>query len=248
MRASSHRLPGAAETRVLVVEDEPSLQEAVVEYLRLEGHAAAGVGSLAAAREWLARQACDIVVLDLGLPDGDGLELLRAELAGRGLGVIITTARGDQPQRVAGVRAGADNYLVKPIDLEELASLIANLARRLRPAAERADTPAAPAGAPQPWTLSRLRWTLASPDGRTVKLTHSEAMVLSMVAQRPGQPVARADLVTALGHQPDYYDPRRMEVLVRRLRSKCASAFGVELPLDTVHGLGYAFTAPLAVN
>ena len=219
--------------RVLVVEDEAQLQEALVTYLNIEGMVADGVGSLGAAQQWMLTHAFDVLVLDLGLPDGDGLQWLQHRPELRDKGVIITTARGESAHRISGARAGADAYLVKPVALEELASLIANLARRLRKEA------------PPLWRLHATRWLLESPEGAGVKLTHSEMVVLGMLARAPGQAVSRDALIVALGHSPDSYDPRRMEILVRRLRTKAAAALGQPLPLETVHGQGYAFAAPV---
>lgn len=147
---------------VLVIEDEPDLREAMVSFLQLESMTAVGVGGLAAAEAALSSQDFDVLVLDLGLPDGDGLAWLAAHPGLSDKGVIITTARGEATSRITGVRAGADVYLVKPVQLEELVALIRNVMRRLRPAMARN------------WVLDVTTWCLNSPDGVSVKLTHSE--------------------------------------------------------------------------
>ena len=221
--------------RILVVEDEVDLREATVAFMQLEGLNALGVGSLGAAERLLALQHFDLLVLDLGLPDGDAQVWLsqRADLRDKGL--IITTARGERSDRVSGVQAGADCYLVKPVDLDELVGLVRNLLRRLRP------------GIPQQWRLDALKWQLLSPEGQLIKLTHSELVLLLPLARYPGKSVSRDELARALGHDPRLYDPRRLEILVRRLRHKVSDALGYALPLETVHGQGYAFTAPIAV-
>lgn len=218
---------------VLVVEDEPDLREAIVSFLGLDGFAAYGVGLLQKAEQWLQTHTPDIVVLDLCLPDGDGLEWLQRTPSLNGKGVIITTARGELPQRIAGIKAGADAYLVKPIQLEELASMVANLSKRVSHPEEAC------------WRLHALQWLLESPQGGQLKLTHSEMVVLRGAAAEPGRAVHRDDLIVALGLDPATYDARRMEVLVRRLRTKAKACFGQELPLETAHRFGYAFTAPI---
>jgi two-component system OmpR family response regulator len=221
---------------VLVIEDEPDLLAAMVRFLQLEGYVAFAAASLRAAEQWMTQHDMDIIVLDLGLPDGDGLTWLGSRPGLRDKGVIMTTARGEGSSRVSGVRAGADAYLVKPVQLEELTALIRNLLHRLR----RTDLAS--------WTLDTMSWTLFSPEGQAIKLTHSEQVVLIEVARVPGASVSRDVLVTALGHSPDVYDPRRMEVMVRRLRNKAKETLGYDLPLETAHRIGYAFTAPITMK
>ena len=222
--------------RVLVIEDEPLLLEATVTYLNMEGFVADGVAGLNAATQWMRTHLFDILILDLGLGDGDGLDWLQRSSALQGKGVIITTARGEASQRIDGVKAGADVYLVKPVQLEELASLVSNLLRRM-------------SGSVNPsWTLNRTDWTLRSSSGMAVRLTHSESVLLQKMADKPGAVVPRQDLAISLGHDPEAYDFRRMEILVRRLRQKVKLGLGTELPLETVRKIGYAFTTSIQVR
>ena len=146
-------------------------------------------------------------------------------------GVIIATARGDALSRVSGIRAGADVYLVKPVLPEEIVSLVHNLMRRLR------------GQLPSMWTFDDTGWRLLAPDGRPLKLTHSEYVLIRRLAQSIGEAVTKEELATSLGHNPEHYDFRRLEILVRRLRKKAKDTWDIELPLETVHRLGYAFTA-----
>lgn len=222
--------------RVLIIEDEPDLQEALVSYLNMEGILAHGVSCLGGAQAWMANHEFDIVLLDLGLPDGDGVEWLKRRQDLMQKGVIITTARSDGLSRVSGIRAGADVYLVKPVFLEEIVLLIHNLIRRLH------------GNMPFTWVLDDTTWYLFAPDGRPLKVTHSEQALLRRLAQSSGQAVSREDLVTSLGHNPDSYDYRRLEILVRRFRNKARESLGVVLPLETVHRQGYAFTDAIVVR
>jgi len=209
------------------------MRDALVTYLNMDGFDAHGSGNLAQAQAWMTHHDFDVLLLDLGLPDGDGLAWLKNRTDLRNKGVIITTARSDALSRVSGVRAGADVYLVKPVLPEEIVSLMNNLMRRIR------------GQAPTRWALEAKTWCLFAPDGRPLKLTHSEHVLLHRLAQCPGQAVAREELAISLGHQPEHYDFRRLEILVRRLRNKSKEVLGVALPLETAHRQGYAFTADI---
>lgn len=221
--------------RVLVIEDEPDLQCALVDYLNIEGLQAQGVGALLEAQAWLATHEADVLLLDLGLPDGDGMQWLKSRNDLTDKGVIITTARSDALSRVSGIRAGADVYLVKPVLPEEIVLLVHNLVRRLR-----GQTPSA-------WSLDSTGWRLLTPDGCTLKLTHSEHAVLQRLAQSSGHAVSREDLAASLGHNTEHYDYRRLEILIRRLRNKARDSLDVQLPLETAHRQGYAFTATIQI-
>lgn len=249
--------PSPAHTRasILVVEDEADLRDTMLDYLTLEGFVVAGVGTLAAAQAWLQQHPCDVLVLDLGLPDGDGLQWLRRQGEVPQRGVIITTARGTVDDRVLGVQTGADIYLVKPVQLAELAALLRRLLARL-PTAGAAATTAAHTGTavasastgPVVWRLNPTSWMLYAPDGASVRLTHSEQVLLLQLATAPGAGVSRQAIAQALGHNPLVYDPRRLEIMIHRLRAKVKEQLGCTLPLDTVHRYGYAFTAPIEVQ
>ena len=231
--------PNKDAVRVLVIEDEPDLCEAMASYLNLEGFLADGVGSTSAANAWLKTHAVDIIVLDVGLPGQDGITWLSQSGAAKDKGIVMATARGELPDRLRGLNAGADAYLVKPIELEELRAIVHNVAQRLH----RGQEPS-----PQGWRLNATNWLLTSPAGDTLKLTQSETVLLNALATRPGQTMPREQLIQALGHESDTYDPRRMEILVRRLRNKIELTTSSPLPLETVHGLGYAFAADITVK
>ena len=226
--------------RILIVEDEGDLRDSMIDYLELEGFRVDGASTLVAATTRIQTQRYDIVILDLGLPDGDGLQWLGDSGSLQGAGVIITTARGALEERVRGVETGADVYLVKPVPLAELAALTRRMATRLvQPAAHESD---------RPWQLHAINWTLVAPSGAALRLTHSERIVVSQLAAMPGKTISRIALSVALGHDASSpSDLRRLEILVHRLRSKVKAQTGESLPLETAHGHGYAFIEEIVV-
>ena len=225
-----------SKARILVVEDETDLREAMVEFFNMDGYAADGVRGLRAAEHWMLTHGFDVLLLDLGLPDGDGLHWLQSRTDLLDKIVLISTARSTGSDRVAGVRAGAHAYLVKPVALEEMSALVANLLRK----AGKAQSPV--------WHLNATAWTLTAPTGQVVKLTHIEMSLLSCLAGVPGTAVQRDRLVECLGQSPDLYDPRRMEIIFRRLRSKVKTATAAERPVETVRSVGYAFAGYIAMD
>ncbi|MEK7346557.1 MAG: response regulator transcription factor [Pseudomonadota bacterium] len=225
--------------RVLLIEDEGPLRQTTVAFLNLDGCQAHGVGSLTEAEQWMLLHSFDVLLLDLGLPDGDGLEWLASKKQLLGTkGVIITSARGENSDRIVGARAGCDSYLVKPVALEELSALIGNLHRRLV-----TTTPSIAS-----WRIDCATWLLYTPAGQSVKLTGSEMAVMRALARQPGVTLPRDELIMELGCKPDSYDPRRMEILVRRLRNKVSDHTDTALPLETVHRQGYVFVSAITLQ
>lgn len=222
-----------SDLKILVVEDEPDLRDAMVSFLNLAGFVADGVGSTVAADLWMQTHEVDVIILDIGLPDRNGIDWLRQTGELKQKGLILATARGELEDRIIGLQAGADAYLVKPVALEEMVAVVRNVAARVR------------AASPRVWHLHPVHWQLDAPGGASMKLTRSETIVLQSLAANPGVTCSRDALIRNLGYEPQTYDPRRMEILVRRLRNKAREQLNEELPLETVHGQGYAFTAAI---
>jgi DNA-binding response OmpR family regulator len=241
--ASTQSGSAARPARVLVVEDQADLREAIVSYLALEAVSASGVGTLAQARAWCAHNEFDVLILDLGLPDGDGIDWLQTSGLLGSRGVLILSARGSPPQRLAGLRAGADAYLVKPVPLEELALQVRRLSDRVLgwPA------PDAAAIRPSAWQLSSRTWILTAPNGRELQLKHTELQLLQALMNPAGEVLSKEQVVESQGADPDRFDYRRVETLIRRLRQRCREVLGLELPIQTIYGRGLAFTEPAEV-
>ena len=230
--------------RVIIVEDDRDLRESIVEFLTLAGHDACGVGSSLEFYRAIAESSFSIAVVDVGLPDQCGYILAEYIRKNTAMGVIILTARDAVEDRVRGYGAGADLYMVKPVDCRELAAAITNLAVRLRgrlPLSEYAAVPAS-------WQLVRQSWRLVPPAGAAVLLTAKEMQFMECFASNLGKPVLRDTFLAALGYRDDEYASRAMDSLVRRLRRKIEEDLRLPSPIKTVHSVGYCFTAPLIIS
>mgnify|MGYP002716826687 FL=1 len=226
-------VPGIPALRLAVVEDDDELRERILlPALRTAGFEALGFSSaLDLYREWM-RAPFALVLLDVGLPDEDGVEIARhLRTLTDSVGIVMCSAHGRGADRMRGLRAGADAYLVKPLDVDEIVETLRNLARRL----SGADTPAAPASG---WSLGQRGWALVTPAGTSIALSRNEREVMTVLAQSTGETVPREALVMRLGCDTADFDPHRLEMLVYRLRRKCEAA-GHPLALATVRGVGY---------
>lgn len=222
--------------RILLVEDEPALAASLRRGLRQAAHAADVAGNLAEARQRLALEPYDAIVLDVGLPDGSGFDLAR-ELRERGTQtpILMLTARDAVHDRVRGLDHGADDYLVKPFALEELLARLRALQRR----APMTRVPAVTVGdlALDPATRSAAR------AGEPISLTTTEYALLEFLALHAGQVVSRADISAHVWDEN--YDPfsNVIDVYVARLRRKVDAA-GRRPMVRTVRGRGYALDPP----
>ena len=213
--------------RLLLVEDDTMIGEAVLDLLRCEHYAVDWVKDGAMADTALGTQKYDLVLLDLGLPRRDGIEVLRALRARREtVPVLIATARDAVGDRVAGLDAGADDYVVKPYDTDELLARIRALLRRSagrgEPAFEHKGVSLNPATRE------------ASVNGEAVNLSAREWAVLEPLLARPGMVLSRTQLEEKLYSWKDDISSNAVEVYIHGLRKK----LGSEL-IQTVRGLGY---------
>ncbi|MCM0612104.1 response regulator transcription factor [Marinobacter sediminum] len=213
--------------RVLLVEDATGLGEAVQEQISEDGHAVDWVQSLGFAETSVRTTTYDLVLLDLMLPDGHGIDFLRKlRQAGNATPVIILTARDQVSDRIDGLNAGADDYLVKPFDLTELSARIAAVARRYR-------------GNPNPVVcVGDLNVNLGDHkvlrNGHSVELTAREWALLEAFIQHPGMLLSRSQLEDRLYEFGAEIESNTIEVYISRLRKK----LGKDL-IVTVRGMGY---------
>ena len=223
-------------TKVLLIEDDPAMQAALLRTLERRGMRVTPCGDGARALDRWQASLPDVVLLDLSLPGVDGLQVLAAaRRLGLDTPVLIITARGTIGDRIIGLNVGADDYLPKPFDLDELEARIRALTRRR----------GTDGGSTAPLEFAGLR---ADADngavyhhGLPLELTPREAALLRCLLQRPGHAVAKERLFEAVFPGQAEVQPEAIEVVVYRLRKRLATT-GVQLV--TLRGLGYLLKAP----
>ncbi|MCI4591743.1 response regulator transcription factor [Sphingobium sp. BYY-5] len=226
---------------VLVVDDDADIRELIVGQLRQENYRLLSASNLAELRQTLREQPVDLIVLDLNLPDGDGLSLcreLRAE--GSDVQIIMVTARGSAIDRVLGLELGADDYLTKPFEPRELLVRIRNLLRRTRsePAPRNGTMRYAHFG---PWRLDLQQRRLVAPDERLVMLSSAEFRLLSRFVEEPNVVLARETLLPERRATAAF--DRSIDLQVSRLRQKLAAVAGGDELILTVRGEGYVLAS-----
>jgi len=216
-----------------VVDDEPKLRELIRLYLERDGYSVVEADSGQAALAIVARDVLDLVILDLGLPDVPGEDVLRV-LAREEVPVVILTARATEPDRVAGLRAGADDYLVKPFSPRELVARVEAVLRRSHPLPE----PTGGSYGDGALTLDDDRREVTV-GGNEVSLTRSEFDLLSVLASRPGRVWSRPELLERLqGNGFEAYE-RTVDAHVKNLRRKLDDDPRSPVFVLTVTGVGY---------
>ncbi|MFP5306450.1 MAG: response regulator [Gammaproteobacteria bacterium] len=227
--------------KVLLVDDDQRLREMVAEYLRRHGIDADGAGSAAAARRCLQRGRYDLVVLDLMLPDEDGIAVcrrLRQESAQ--VPIIILSAKGDDVDRIVGLEIGADDYLAKPCNLRELVACIFSVLRRAR------QRPGIAAdGRPDTVRIGELELDLWARSlrrhGEPVRITTGEYQLLEVLVTHSRRVLNRDELMAlATGRRGDAFS-RSVDILVSRLRHVLEPDPAAPRYIQTVWGRGYMF-------
>jgi DNA-binding response OmpR family regulator len=221
--------------RVLVVDDEPRVREVVAGYLQRDGYKVEVAVDGEAARRSLADFRPDLVVLDVMLPAGSGLEVLREIRRNGELPVILLTARAEEADRVAGLELGADDYVVKPFSPRELTARVRSVLRR-----------ATPRLFPERLVFEGLTIDMpgreVSADGIEVELTAREFDLLAFLASTPRQVFSRGQLLKQVwDSSTDWQDPATVTVHVRRLRQKIEADPQNPRWITTVWGVGYRF-------
>jgi two-component system response regulator ResD len=228
---------GHSRGSVLVVDDEPTIAEVVARYLDRAGYSTRIAGDGARALELVRADQPDLVVLDLMLPGLDGLEVMRRirDLDRERVAVILLTAKGEEVDRVIGLRLGADDYVVKPFSPAELVARVDAVLRRIDTSPER-EEPLAFEG-----LVIEPAGRRALVDGQEAQLTQREFDLLLHLARHPGRVFSRNQLMDAVWQYSFYTDTSTVTVHIRRLRAKIEADPAQPRHIQTVWGVGYRF-------
>jgi DNA-binding response OmpR family regulator len=223
--------------RILVVEDEPAISEPLAENLDREGFDAEVAGTIETAREAFERQAPDLILLDVMLPDGDGRDLAREIRRGSDVPIIMLTARGEEIDRVVGLELGADDYVVKPFSMRELTARIRAIMRRGRATERRGPIEI---GAIQLDPASRT----VTKSGEPVELAAKEFDLLHMLMSSAGDVVKREHIMDEVW-DPHWFGPTKtLDVHISWLRKKIEDDPSHPRYITTIRGVGFRFLAP----
>ncbi|WP_059153634.1 response regulator transcription factor [Novosphingobium barchaimii] len=239
----------APDGRIVVLEDDPDIRELITAQLSREPQRVDPVGTIAQLRASIALGPVDLLILDLNLPDGDGLDLCRElRAAGHEGAIMMVTAREGPIDRVLGLELGADDYLTKPFEPRELLARVRNLLRRSRVFDQ---APGQPQSRPRvarfarvgPWRLDLHQRRLVTADERLVMLSSAEYRLLTRFIEAPNQVLSREELLPERSATVAF--DRTIDIQISRLRHKLASEPGGDDLILTVRSEGYVLPGPV---
>ncbi|MFZ5480867.1 MAG: response regulator transcription factor [Myxococcota bacterium] len=224
-------------TRILVVDDDPHLREVVRYALARQGYAVSEAADGVAALRAQAASPADLVVLDIVMPEMDGIETCRQLRAKSRVPIVFLSSRDEELDRVLGLELGADDYVTKPFSTRELVARVKAVLRRATPD---------PAPASPVLSAGTVRLDLeahrAYVGEAEIELTVTEFAILRVLVQRPGRAFTRDDLVNHAYGEHHHISERTLDSHIRRIRQKLRDE-GID-PVETVHGLGYRLKVP----
>lgn len=222
---------------VAVLDDEPEIRRMLGDALEEAGFRTSCFARATEFEAALKRTAPDVCLVDLGLPDRDGLALVHRLALESGAAIIIISGRAQVQDRVTGLELGADDYIIKPFDPAEVVARIRARLRRGRGEADRAGTIATFAG----WTAHFDRYLLVSEEGVEVTFSHAEGEVLRIFLESPKRLITRAQMQESLGGAAGESFDRAMDVRISRLRTKLGEDPRNPRLIKTIYGAGYIF-------
>ncbi len=228
---------------IVVIDDDPNILRLVHAVLSADGYSVWTASNGTEGTGKALDSSVDLVILDLGLPDADGLDIARTLRSQSDTPILMLTGRSDVTSRVEGLDAGADDYLTKPFNFDELRARVRSMLRR-------ADLSAAPSKSRQVqvsqngWRLEPAENSLIATDGRAATLTEREYSILSALMRRAGAAVSRDDLQRQITGRPWCSSDRSLDVHICHLRKKLREFDTVPCPIKTVRNRGFMFECP----
>jgi DNA-binding response OmpR family regulator len=222
---------------VAILDDEPEIRRMLADTLEEAGFRTVAFARATEFEAALKRTAPDVCLVDLGLPDRDGLALVHRLALESGAAIIIISGRGQVQDRVTGLELGADDYIIKPFDPAEVVARIRARLRRGRTDPGRATRVARFAG----WRAEFDRYLLVGPDGTEVPMSHAEGEVLRLFLESPKRLISRAQMQESLGGAAGESFDRAMDVRISRLRTKLGEDPKNPRLIKTIYGAGYIF-------
>lgn len=227
---------------VAILDDEPEIRRMLAEALDEAGFRTSCYGRATEFEAALRRGAPDVCLVDLGLPDRDGLAVVHRLALESGAAIIIVSGRAQVQDRVTGLELGADDYIIKPFEPAEVVARVRARLRKPRPDPGRAATRARFGG----WTAAFDRYVLTDATGREVPFTHAEGEVLRLFLEAPNRLISRAQMQETLGGAAGDSFDRAMDVRVSRLRTKLGEDPRNPRLIKTIYGAGYIFLSEVA--
>lgn len=228
---------------VTVLDDEPAIRQMLAAALEEAGFRTATFARATEFEAALRRTAPDVCLVDLGLPDRDGLALVHRLALESGAAIIIISGRAQVQDRVTGLELGADDYIIKPFEPAEVVARVRARLRRDRDGGGTAQTARF-----EGWTAHFDRYLLVSPDGAETPFSHAEGEVLRLFLEAPKRLVSRAQMQEALGGGAGESFDRAMDVRISRLRAKLGEDPKSPRLIKTIYGAGYIFIGDVAWN
>lgn len=231
---------------ILILEDDIDLRSEICEAIEDDGFRAFGVGTIKSFRTEFARSNPDFILMDMGLPDGKGSQVIREIREKSNVGILVLSGRRDEADRIIALEYGADDFVVKPCSPREILARINAILRRTTPESGNSRSSDPKNMEFQGYVLNLAAMELRNPEGEVIPLTTAEFELLNVFIRRPQRVLSRQQL-TDLMHGEGWsgYD-RAIDGLVSRLRKKIPGNCNESQPLKTIHGTGYIFAANIS--
>lgn len=228
---------------IYILEDEPEMTHIMQRALEQHGYKTQGYRLCGEFERALQNVTPDLCLIDLSLPDGDGLTIITESLRRRGIPAIVVTGRGDSTERIVGLELGADDYMVKPFEPREMVARVRAVLRRSQSPKVAALRSSSKIAKFNGWTVDFSSCTLSDPDGNADNLSTAEAALLEAFVSASGRVLSRPKLLD-IGN-PDDLDPydRSIDARISRLRRKLGDDPKSPRMIRTVYGSGYVFVA-----